>query len=191
MIKLLSLTAPSGAGKTTLAGEVLRRIPRAGLVSSCTTRRPRPDDLPNEYIYFSKGSFADFRKKDWFLWTAEHGGTDYGTTAGSIKNVFEQEDALGIMILVPSVIPILMRFLQKIHAQDFYTPVFIIPPGREILEERLRKRGDSEADIRIRLDQAADWLQEAIKSPIAYQCVQNNGEIKTAVDTLLDIIQRR
>lgn len=191
MIKLLSLTAPSGAGKTTLVGEVLKRIHRAHIISSYTTRGPRSNDLPNEYIHFSKEAFANFRKKGWFLWTAEHGGTHYGTTASSVEGVFEREGDLGIMILVPSVVPVLMHFLQEIHAQDFYTPVFIVPPEREILEERLRKRGDSDADIRVRLDQATDWLQEAIKSPIAYQCVQNNGKIKTAVDSLLDIVQRK
>ena len=191
MIKLLSLTAPSGAGKTTLVGEVLKRIHRAHIISSYTTRGPRPDDLPNEYIHFSDDAFANFQKKGWFLWTAEHGGSRYGTTASSVEDVFEREDDFGIMILVPSVVPVLMNFLQELRVQDFYTPVFVVPPERDILVERLRKRGDSETNIRLRLDQANSWLQDAIKSPIAYQCVQNNGKIETAVDSLLDIIQRK
>lgn len=190
MIQLLSLTGPSGTGKTTLAGAVIKSIPGAKMVPSYTTRSPRPNDLPGEYCYITKTAYGRMYRSDKFLWAAEHGGNCYGTTPGSIRDIFKSEDTLGIMILVPAVIPLLRQFLKEIGRGGPYLPVFVIPPPREVLEKRLKARGDLMKDIQLRLDEAEGWLKKAIVSGSPYSYIRNDGEIKDAATSLLKVLHR-
>lgn len=188
--RLISLTAPSGCGKTTLAGMLIERALDARLVPSYTTREERPSDLPGEYYYKTLRAFKRLRKNDRFLWQAEHGDTLYGTTDESIINVFRNAE-LGIMILVPAVVPLLRCYLRGLGMQDLYTPFFVDPPERSILEGRLRKRGDTEADIALRLDQATNWFVESKTSGIQYAHIRNDGAIETACDDLWETLHHQ
>ena len=189
MDMLLSITAPSGSGKTTIAGMLIEQCASAFMVESYTTRGPRANDLPGEYVYISLREFEQLRQIGWFLWTAEHGGVHYGTNTGSIKNIFKIENSLGIMILVPEVIPHLIRFLKTINKEKHYIPVFIAPPERHVLEERLRKRGDAEEDIATRLNQASEWLLQAVRSGIRYSYIRNDAAPSVALRELQTLVR--
>ncbi len=190
MINLISLTGPSGAGKTTIAGEILSQRRSARMISSYTTRERRHNDLPGEYCYVSQAEFQAMVNRKMFLWTAEHGGTNYGTSAASIEDVFSIQGSMGIMILVPSVIPLLVRFLRERGLLASYQPFFIEPPSREELERRLRLRGDKDEDIKLRLTQAKHWLMEARLSEIEYTFVKNDDVAEAAANEILAAIRR-
>lgn len=192
MIKLLSLTGPSGSGKTTLAGEIINCLPAARLVPSYTTRNSRPSDLPGEYRYITPPQFEQWHEWDLFLWTAKHGGNHYGTMVEPIKEIFDdflrRETKVGIMILVPSVIPLLRCYLKGLGKISLYDPVFVDPPERATLEERLHKRGDTEEQIKLRLDEASSWLEQSKTSGVRYKHIRNNSDVQTALEQLLGVI---
>lgn len=160
------------------------------MVQSYTTRMRRHNDLPGEYCYMpSVKEFERMERAGEFLWTAEHGETQYGTTAESIVRVLKNNEAFGIMILVPDVLPRLIQFLDAIGEKGLHLPVFISAPGAGTLEDRLRKRGDQEENIVLRLSQARDWEREAIMSDIRYTFVDNEEErVDTAVCNIMRAI---
>ena len=190
MINLISLTGPSGAGKTTIAGEILLQRRAARMVQSYTTRERRHNDLPGEYCYISQAEFNAMVDRKMFLWTAEHGGTHYGTSAPSIEDIFALQGQLGIMILVPQVIPLLITFLRRRGFRSRYLPFFIEPPSHEELECRLRLRGDDPANIEVRLKQSRYWLHEAVTSEIDYTYIKNNDVVEAAVNEIIDAVQQ-
>lgn len=189
MKNLVSLTGPRAAGKTTLAGMLIEQLSYAHMVESITTRSRRPSDLPGEYSYLeSVDLFHEMDRGRLFEWTAEYGGTHYGTMPGSIREIFEFRDTLGIMILLPEVVPKLWQFLEKIGKDHRYVPTFVLPPERDVLEQRLLERGDAPESIRESLDRDINFLRKAQLSGIPYKYIQNNGSIETALAELKSVI---
>src|ERR1035437_3319491 len=76
---ILSITGPSGVGKTTLMHNLLQRLPNAVPLTSVTTRAPRPSDEPGEYEYVSNDEFDAIAKSGAFLWEARAYVNRYGT----------------------------------------------------------------------------------------------------------------
>ncbi|MFA6006997.1 MAG: hypothetical protein WC764_04720 [Candidatus Paceibacterota bacterium] len=185
---IVSVTGPTGSGKTSIARGVLKERACAFMVQSHTTRDPRPSDLPGEYSYDTPDEYAHLYMTGSFLWTAKHGSTCYGTTPEIIRSAYEPTEALGIMILVPEVIPLLWQFLGKIGKGASYKPFFIVPPERAVLEGRLRARGDKVEEIALRLDEAQNWYRDAKLSGIPYTYIRNDGAIETAVNEILKSI---
>jgi len=152
--------------------------PDFSMVTSTTTRTPRASDLPNEYAYVSLDKFFEIEKARGFIWTAPYAGNHYGTKYSAI------DAALGssgykVMILVPQVLPILFSYTKNVE------PFFIRTPPREVLEQRLRQRGDTEEDIVRRLQKAGQWEAEAAASGIPYRFISNEGAIEWAVEKIL------
>lgn len=96
---IVSITGVSGAGKTTLAREVLARMENASMVESVTTRLRRPSDIKGEYRYVSLELFGRLEKMNSFLWTAEHVGTRYGTIGESIFRFLKEITLLALWFL--------------------------------------------------------------------------------------------
>ncbi len=134
--------------------------------------------------------FEELLHKNKFLWRIEHGGNSYGTTSLSIKEVFqEKQNAVGIMILVPEVIPALRNFLELLGKLDEHIPVFIEPPEERILLSRMQKRGDVHADAIARLVESADWKRTALESTLPYTFMRNDGSVEETVQAILSIVQ--
>lgn len=189
MSRIVSLTGPSAAGKTMLASKLLTSLPEARMVTSYTTRKKRPSDLPGEYKYLSTAEFSAMHDRGAFLWTAIYDTGCYGTTPESIVAALKDPKTLGVMILLPSTIPLLVRFLHAIDEMKAYTPIFVSPPPPSVLEERLRARGDSEESIRKRLAADRDWLEQSIHSYMHYEYIDNDGDINDALVELLRAIR--
>ncbi len=144
--RLYVISAPSGAGKTTLVRALLLRNPRVQFSISYTTRKPRVrENNGDDYFFISKEEFELMVKDDDFLEHAEVFDNYYGTAKSQVQN---QLDADRHVLL-----EIDWQGAQQIrHAWPTCVSVFILPPSLQELERRLRTRAtDSEEVIQRRL----------------------------------------
>jgi guanylate kinase len=153
--KLIVISAPSGAGKTTLCQRLLRDLPNELVLSiSSTTRAPRGQERHGEHYFFVKqdefksgidaGHFAE--------WALVHGNY-YGTSKKVIEDAFSKNKAVLLDIDVQGA-----ESLKKAYPAESFR-IFIAPPSLAELEKRLRTRGtDSEETIQKRLKNAQDEM---------------------------------
>jgi len=157
------LAGPSGAGKTTVAKAIRDSHPNAVLVPSVTDRERRASDLPNEYRYITAAVFTQYVDRGLFLWhTQPHGTTRYGTLAADIHAVVT-DLKMGIMILVPDIVPILREHVrQRYKGNVGVLSVYLVQNNLELLRSRMRERGDSEEQIERRIKSEDMWFADAI-----------------------------
>lgn len=146
---LLIVAAPSGAGKTTLVRELLKRDGRVLLSISYTTRAPRPGELDGrDYFFVDVNEFLAMRARHEFLESAEVHGNFYGTS----RTWLEQQLAAGHDVLLE------IDWQGAQQVRQFFNDsvgIFVLPPSMAELERRLRTRNtDSEATISRRLQAA-------------------------------------
>lgn len=183
MGKIVTLSGPSGAGKTTIAEELLRRNPDWKIVTSLTSRDPRVSDLPGEYR--CNVSQAEFRKREQFgefIWLVSVHGNRYGTLYHSINRA-QDAGHISLMLLTPNVISILLNY-----ARGKVLPFFIVPPGEQVLRKRLKKRGEEDRAITKRITDCARWTEEARASGIPYIFIENHGTVAEAASRIEAII---
>lgn len=152
----LVLCAPSGAGKTTLSKRLLAEFPSFTFSVSCTTRPPRPGETHGvDYNFLSREEFLALRKAEHFAEWAEVHGNFYGTPlAAALETLAGGRDILFDIDVQGA------AQLKKTMPQALF--VFILPPSRAALEERLRNRGsETEDSIAKRLANARLELMEA------------------------------
>ena len=149
---LFVLSAPSGAGKTTLTTS-LRKNPDFVYSVSCTTRPPRPGETHGEdYHFLEKEDFLRRAEAGEFLEYAEVHGNFYGTLRSEILALLEK----GIDVLVDIDTEGAAMIRSDASVADALADVFIMPPSLEELARRLRKRGtESDEQIAVRLRNAA------------------------------------
>ena len=179
--RLFILSAPSGAGKTTLRNTILNRFPEMIYSVSYTTRKPRPGEKNGKDYYFIKNE--EFEKKiekdQWAEWAKVHGNY-YGTPA----EFLDEGLALGFGILleidVQGSILILERYPESIT-------IFIMPPSLKILKQRLGQRGaDSKEAIKNRLLNA----EKEIAQKNVYRHIIINDQLPEAIGELVMIIEQ-
>ena len=148
---LFIVTAPSGAGKTTLVSGLLERDPQVRLSVSYTTRAPRAGEVNGQHYHFiDVPGFRALRDKGEFLEWAEVHNNYYGTS----KRWLEEQTRAGRDILLE----IDWQGAQQVRKVfPKAVGVFILPPSRQALEQRMRTRGqDSEEVIARRLAAARE-----------------------------------
>jgi guanylate kinase len=153
---LFIVSAPSGAGKSSLVSAVLAEDPQLVLSISYTTRAPRPGERHGrEYFFVDKDAFLAMAAAGEFLESAEVHGNLYGTSQKQIADV----RATGRDV----VLEIDWQGAQQVRrAFPDAIGIFILPPSVAELERRLRGRGqDSDEVIRRRLAAAADEIGHA------------------------------
>jgi guanylate kinase len=177
---LYIVSAPSGAGKTSLVTALLKNDPGIALSVSYTTRQPRPGEVDHrEYHFIKEAEFRAMIARDEFLEHAEVHGNLYGTSAPWIRGQTESghdivleidwQGAQQVRRLIPDAIGI-----------------FILPPSIPELERRLRGRGsDSDAVIARRLDSAKDEISHAGE----FEYVIINKDFDTALADLAAIVR--
>jgi len=173
------VSAPSGAGKTTLCGELRLRVPGLAYSVSVTTRAPRPGEKDGEHFEFVNE--ARFRAMIAAGEFAEHAvvhGHLYGTRASTIERAL----ATGTDVLLDIDTQGAARL--KAHAPEAVL-IFIVAPSMKELEQRLReRRSDNESDITRRLARA----REEIALWRRYDYLIVNRDVKEALDQLEAII---
>ena len=150
MRKLFVISAPSGAGKTSLVRSLLATRPNLVASVSHTTRKPRPQELEGrDYYFVTPARFRQLVDEGAFLEHAIVFGNDYGTGRAQI----EDKLAAGRYVLLE----IDWQGARQVRsARPDCTSIFILPPSRATLEQRLReRRTDNPETIARRLADAA------------------------------------
>jgi len=179
--KLFVITAPSGAGKTSLIDAVMREDPSLKISVSYTTRKPRPGEKAGvDYHFIDVPTFQKMQGRGEFLESAEVHGNHYGTGKQVILDAVKRGDDL--------ILEIDWQGAQQVRRlYPGCIGIFILPPSIEELERRMRSRGqDSEEVIRRRVQNAREELSHA--GEFKYAII--NKDFETARRELASIIQR-
>jgi guanylate kinase len=177
---LLVLSSPSGAGKTTLARELLKADAGIALSVSVTTRQPRPGEVEgHDYFFCEPAAFERMRQDDALLeWATVHGNL-YGTPKAPVLDML----AAGKDVLLD----IDWQGAQQMHQKlpGDIVRVFILPPSAAALEERLRKRAQDGAEVVARRLAAAaaeigHWTE--------YDYVLVNSDVQVCLANLCSIL---
>jgi guanylate kinase len=179
--KLFVITAPSGAGKTSLIDAVMKEDPRLTISVSYTTRAPRPGEKDGvDYHFVDVPTFMAMRERGEFLESAEVHGNHYATSKKVILDAVKRGEQLILEIDWQGA-----RQVRKLYPGC--VGIFILPPSVEELERRMRRRGqDTEAVIARRLENAREELSHA--GEFKYAII--NKEFDTAKQELAEILRR-
>ena len=127
----LVLSAPSGAGKTTLIKRLLAEFPHFGYSVSCTTRQPRQGEAHGkDYLFLSREDFESRRARNYFAEWAEVHGNFYGTPLEPVKDMLRQGQDVLFDIDVQGAAQLKLTLDEAVF-------VFILPPSMAELERRL------------------------------------------------------
>jgi len=179
--RLFILSAPSGAGKTTLIKRVLGRLGQLSYSVSHTTRVPREGEVDGrDYFFIGKDQFRDLIDKGQMLEWARVHDNFYGTSASFVAG----ELAAGKSILLD----IDVQGGRQIMDSDLKpVSIFIMPPSIEVLEQRLRDRGTDRPEvIQTRMDNAGDEMEQRFH----YDHVVVNDDLETAAAQLCAVFEK-
>ena len=176
---LFIVSAPSGAGKTTLVERLVEQTPGLKMSRSYTSRIPRQGETDGvDYNFVSRSRFEAMIAAGEFLEWADVFGNLYGTCGADTERTLASGQDLVLVIDVQGA--------RKVRASGLRaTTVFVMPPSFEVLEQRLRGRSkDSEAAIQQRLRVA----REEVAAFPEYEHIVVNDELTGAVDRLRGIV---
>jgi guanylate kinase len=166
------LSAPSGAGKTTIARILLERRADIGFSVSCTTRAPRPGEVDGvDYHFLTRERFdAAVAGGEFAEWAEVHGRL-YGTLVREVQAVIDRGQHVMLDIDVQGARQVVRRFADAVT-------IFVVPPSAEALVARLAGRNTESSEmLALRLKNAVRELEEARH----YQHVVINEALEDAV----------
>jgi len=175
---LLVVSAPSGAGKTTVCRKLLNMVPGLHFSVSYTTRHPRKGEVDGkDYYFISKEEFHTRMAAGEFAEWAENYGNMYGTSLKEIGHSLERQRDVLLDIDPRGAHAIKTNYPNGVF-------VFILPPSLAVLKQRLVGRGSECQDIiNMRFEKAVDEINEALW----YDYVIFNDVIDNSVDILRSI----
>jgi guanylate kinase len=180
--RLYVVAAPSGAGKTTLVKALMQREPRLRFSVSYTTRASRPNEVDGrDYHFVTQSRFAEMVARNEFLEHAQVFDNFYGTAFCAVQSALREGQLL--------LLEIDWQGARQVRARlPAARSIFVLPPTRRALEERLQARStDSEAVIQRRLRDAAHDLGHWTE----FDYVVINDQFAQALEDLLAIVQER
>lgn len=173
---LFVITAPSGAGKTTLIRRLREEFPRLRFSVSTTTRAPRPgEEHGRDYFFVSPETFDRMVEQGEFIEWAHIHRNRYGTTWNFVNEALSRGEELLLDIDVQGFRAIRSRLGNRAEY------VFIAPPSIDELRRRLVARGtETPENLEVRLHAA----QEELKAAPEFDFVVINDDLETAYDEL-------
>lgn len=156
--KVIIFSAPSGAGKSTVVGHLLKLHPEFEFSISATSRAPRGSERDGvEYYFISADRFRELIAEDAFVEHEEvYHDRFYGTLKSEVSRIWEKGHVIIFDVDVKGGVNL------KRYFGDAALSILILPPSIEVLEQRLRGRGtDSEDAIRERVGKAASEISFA------------------------------
>jgi guanylate kinase len=174
------VTAPSGAGKTSLVRALLELDKQVKLSVSYTTRAPRPGEVNGQdYHFVDEKTFLDMLQRGDFLESAEVYGNRYGTSQPWIESVIAGGADILLEIDWQGAAQVRRLFPEAIG-------IFILPPSLEVLTGRLKGRGTDAPEVIARRLAAA---REDIGHVEEFDYVIINDDFNTALQELLAVIR--
>jgi len=176
---LFIVSAPSGAGKTTLVERLAEQTPNLKMSRSYTSRPARAGETDGvDYNFVTRDRFEAMAAAGEFLEWASLYGNLYGTGRADTERLLA--DGHDVVLVID------VQGARKVRASGLKTTtVFVMPPSLDVLEQRLRGRSkDSEPEIQRRLQVARDEVSAFSE----YDYVVVNDEVTAAVDRLRSIV---
>ncbi|OPL15737.1 MAG: hypothetical protein AVO39_07200 [delta proteobacterium MLS_D] len=175
---MIIVSAPSGAGKTTLCRELLKIVPALRFSVSYTTRPPRHREKNGkDYFFVSPEEFERMERRGEFIEREEIFGNLYGTSRKNIDSMLASGDDVLLDVDTRGA-----KNLKQALNEGIY--VFILPPSLQALEERLKRRGSEDEPSMIRrLERAVDEINDNYW----YDYIIFNDRVKTSVSVLQSI----
>lgn len=176
---LIVVSAPSGAGKSSLVEGALKSVEGLKYSISYTTRKARGAERDGvEYYFIGKKEFIDMRNRGEFLESAEVHGCLYGTQRVALEQIINEGSDVILDIDVQGAMQIVRQMSEAVT-------VFVLPPSREILESRLRMRNlNAPEDLERRLKNAS----REVLSYATFKYVIVNDDLERATRELVAII---
>jgi guanylate kinase len=180
--RLYVVAAPSGAGKTSLVKALMEREPRIQFSVSYTTRRPRPNEIPGrDYHFVSQDRFQEMKANHEFLEHAQVFDNCYGTGVRAVQEALSNGEQLLLEIDWQGARQVRSRIPEAVS-------IFILPPSRAALEQRLKGRStDTDEVIQRRLRDAAHDLSHWRE----FDYVVINDRFERAIEDLQAIVENR
>jgi guanylate kinase len=180
--KIVIFSAPSGAGKTTIVHEVLRRLSCLEFSVSATTRPKREHEINGrDYYFLTEDKFNYYVKKGSFLeWEEVYPGRYYGTFFSEVQRIITHGNSAVFDVDVKGGLNI------KQHYKAEALAIFIMPPSPEALRERLVRRGtEDQAEIDKRMARVMEELEMAPQ----FDKIVYNEVLETAIQETVTIIR--
>ncbi len=180
--KIIIISSPSGAGKTTICKELLKNIKDINLSISYTTRQKRINEIHGKDYYFvTNKEFMNLKRKRFFIETAKVFNHHYGSPYQNVTNAFKKNKSILFDIDWQGA-----NKLRKKYSKDNIIDFFILPPNKGELRKRLNKRGrDNKNEIQMRLSLA---LSE-ISHHNDYKYVIINDKLNETISNIKNIIK--
>ena len=178
---LVVVSGPSGVGKGTVR-KALFEMPKHNLTYSVsmTTRKQRPGERDGvDYYFVSKEEFLKRVEEDKFLEHAEFVGNYYGTPLDKVNERLEDGQEVVLEIEVEGALQVKKKVPDCVM-------IFIVPPGKEALYQRLRKRGTESEDV---IEQRIEKANREFKLAKYYDYIVVNDEVSNAADRIMAIIR--
>ncbi len=181
--KLIILSAPSGAGKTTLVHHLMNQIPNLAFSISAASRKPRSGEVDGQDYYFiTTQEFKQKIEENLFVeWEEVYENHFYGTLLAEVERLRNEGKHVVFDVDVKGGLNI-----KKIYGKEALA-IFIKPPSVEVLKERLRKRStEDEESLKKRLDRAEEELSFAPK----FDVVVVNDDLMTAKKEVVQTVKK-
>jgi guanylate kinase len=173
------ISAPSGSGKSTLVNELLKSVRDLEFSISYTTRAPRGSESNGRQYYFvSREEFEKMIRADQFLEHAEVFGNYYGTARRFLHEAEKNGRDLLLDIDVQGAAQIQQKLREAIS-------IFILPPNRQTLEERLRKRSEDREDV---IQRRLVTASREIENYDRYNYILVNDRLEDSIEMLQNIV---
>jgi guanylate kinase len=178
---IIAVSAPSGAGKTSIVKQILKQFPQIAFSVSATTRPKREvEKIGVEYIFISEKEFMDKIENDEFVEWEKFYDYYYGTFKTTIEENINSGKSVLLEVDVKGALS-----LKRLYPESYL--IYIMPPSYEELVKRLKERNtESEQDFKKRIERAK--MELSLKDQFDYLII--NKELKKATEETSNLIKR-
>jgi guanylate kinase len=184
--KLLIITAPSGAGKTSITKHLMKAFPQLAFSVSAATRSPRAHEVNGvDYHFMSVESFQQkIQNHEFVEWEMVYEGKYYGTLKTELEKIWKNHQTPVLDIDVKGAIHVKGQFPQQTLS------LFIQPPSIEELKNRLLRRGtETEESLQARINKAAfeisfshSFHHVIVNEQLSKACAEAEAIVKTFLE---------